>query len=261
MIFVNNVVVEKIIFPDGTYLFDDKNLKIKSNIKQIEILWRYEPNEEMILYYITKHLQNKYYVPIILNLPYVPNARMDRIKKDSEIFTLKWFCQFINDLSFDEVIIRDPHSNVTPAMIDNVIIEDINESVFNLINTILNKDCDIVVYPDEGAYKKYNFSFPYLFGIKDREWKNGQIISLSLHGKLPGYPFNALIIDDICSYGNTALYTAKELKKIGAKEIYLYITHCENSILKGDLINSGLINKIYTTDSIFTKEHELIEIL
>ena len=33
------------------------------------------------------------------------------------------------------------------------------------------------------------------------------------------------------------------------------------SRLKGDLIKSGLIKKIYTTHSIFTGEHDLIEVI
>ena len=70
-----------------------------------------------------------------------------------------------------------------------------------------------------------------------------------------------LIVDDICSKGGTFYHSAKKLKELGAKNIYLYITHCENSILEGELINSDLITKIYTTDSIYTGKHELIEVL
>ena len=44
-------------------------------------------------------------------------------------------------------------------------------------------------------------------------------------------------------------------------DIYLYVTHCENTILDGELINSGLIKKIFTTDSIYTSENENIEII
>ena len=44
------------------------------------------------------------------------------------------------------------------------------------------------------------------------------------------------------------------------KNIYLHITHCENTIFDGDLLNGGLIKRIYTTNSILTKTHEIIEI-
>ena len=69
-----------------------------------------------------------------------------------------------------------------------------------------------------------------------------------------------LIVDDICSKGGTFFYTAKALKDAGANRIFLYVTHCENTVLDGEMIKSGLIDKIYTTNSIFTKEHESIEV-
>lgn len=72
---------------------------------------------------------------------------------------------------------------------------------------------------------------------------------------------NILIVDDICSKGGTFYFSAKKLKELGAKNIYLHITHCENTIFEGDILSSGLIAKIYTTNSILTKEHEKIEVI
>ena len=69
------------------------------------------------------------------------------------------------------------------------------------------------------------------------------------------------IVDDISSRGGTFYFSAKELKKLGANDIYLYISHCENTILEGEVLTSGLIKKVFTTDSIFTAEHEDIEII
>ena len=75
------------------------------------------------------------------------------------------------------------------------------------------------------------------------------------------YDCNVLIVDDICSKGGTFYHSAKKLKELGAKNIYLYVSHCENTILEGDLLTSGLIEKVFTTDSIFRKEHEKIEVM
>ena len=69
------------------------------------------------------------------------------------------------------------------------------------------------------------------------------------------------MVDDIISYGGSMYYSAKKLKELGCGEIYIYASHVENSILEGELIKSGLFEKIYTTNSIFTKEHEKIEVL
>jgi dihydroorotate dehydrogenase electron transfer subunit len=48
----------------------------------------------------------------------------------------------------------------------------------------------------------------------------------------------------------------KALKEAGAKKIFLYITHCEDTIFKGNLQESGLIEHVYTTNSIFKFENE-----
>ena len=69
------------------------------------------------------------------------------------------------------------------------------------------------------------------------------------------------IIDDICSRGGTFYHSAKKLKEHGANDIYLYVSHCENTILEGDLLKGDLIKRVYTTDSIFIKSHEKIEVL
>ncbi len=69
-----------------------------------------------------------------------------------------------------------------------------------------------------------------------------------------------LIVDDISSKGGTFYFSAKKLKELGAGEIYLYISHCENTILEGDVLTSGLIKRVFTTNSIFTKKDERIEV-
>ena len=103
---------------------------------------------------------------------------------------------------------------------------------------------------------------PYAFGIKKRNWETGTIEGLDVAGAVDLIKGkDILIVDDICSRGGTFLHSAKKLKELGANDIYLYVSHCENTILEGDLLNGDLIKKVYTTDSIFTKEHEKIEVL
>jgi ribose-phosphate pyrophosphokinase len=69
------------------------------------------------------------------------------------------------------------------------------------------------------------------------------------------------MIDDIISYGGSMYYSALTLKDLGAKNIYAFASHVENSILKGKLIQSNLIKKVYTTNSLFKGNHELIHVI
>ncbi len=47
---------------------------------------------------------------------------------------------------------------------------------------------------------------------------------------------------------------------MGADEIYLVVTHCEDTIFDGDILKSDLITKVFTTNSILSKTHEKIEV-
>lgn len=63
-----------------------------------------------------------------------------------------------------------------------------------------------------------------------------------------------LIVDDICSRGGTFYHAANALKEAGAKNIYLYVTHAEHTMVEGDMYNQDIVKKIFTTDSIFKPE-------
>lgn len=261
MIKINGRVVELGSFPDGTLL-------IKENVDagKVEISWHYENEREFLaLIYLVRHMQSHGISDIDLFLPYIPNARQDRVKNREDVFTLKYFAELLNSLKLNCVTVLDPHSNVSTALIDRIVVKEPEEYVCKVLNQIIDIEGSepVMFYPDEGAGKRYSgmMSLPYAFGIKKRDWKTGQIQGLEVEGEtsmIAGK--NILIVDDICARGGTFLYSARRLKELGAGNIYLYISHCENTILSGELINSGLIKRIYTTDSIFTKCHDLIEV-
>ena len=260
MIKVNNKIIEQNHFPDNTLLMKYDGY---FGCEIFDIEWHYENDGEIFaLYSITQHIRRVFYKPTInLVMPYCPHARMDRVKNDEDVFTLKYFTEILNSLNFNQVEILDPHSPVCEALINNVLVT----APDYLIEKVLNElNLDLVFYPDEGAMKRYSnlCNMEYAFGIKKRDWKTGVIKGLDIAGpidKIKGS--NILIIDDICSKGGTFYHSAKTLKEAGAENIYLYITHCENTIFEGELLTSDLISHIYTTNSIFTKEHEKITVL
>lgn len=260
MIKLNGAVVNIGHFPDGTLLLKEESEWSGGGAHKIE--WYFENNEELVvLMFLTKHLRSCDNTrKIILSLPYIPNARQDRVKTSEDVFTLKYFADIINYLNFNQIQVLDPHSSVSEALINNIV--PCEPKVY-IGKAIWNCNPDILFFPDEGAMKRYSSMAPleYAFGIKKRDWATGQIQGLDVAGCTDKIKDSKiLIVDDICSRGGTFLHSAKKLKELGAKEIYLYITHCENTILEGELLTSGLIERVYTTNSIFTKEHEKIEV-
>lgn len=261
MIRINEVEIKPGYFPDST-------LRIKhftKDTKKVYIDWQYESNEELlVVVFLTRHLQDKGICDIELWMPYVPNARQDRVKKSEDVFTLKYFCEMINALNFSKVYVLDAHSDVTHALLHRVEAMPVKPYVEEAIKqSHIVPSKDIIFYPDSGSQKRYSehFQFPNAFGIKQRDWETGEIKGLEVSGYLPKEPFNVLIVDDISSFGGTFYHSALKLKALGAKQINLYITHCENSILEGKLIESDLIHHIYTTSSLFTKTHDKITVL
>jgi len=286
MIRINNSVVNVERYPAG-----EQRLKfdVRPDSKYF-VEWLYEREEELVtLIFMCGHIRTHGGILDFLYVPYFPNARMDRVVKSDEVFTLKYFSDMINGLGFAKVYINNPHSDVCMGLVnhsenaflipDSGIVSSPCESyndtacclishndhvILRLIRQLhLSEQTDILFYPDSGCARKYEgvLQFPYLIGHKHRDWRSGKITGLDVVGLPPGAPFNALIIDDISSYGGTFLHSAKKLKALGADKVYLFVTHCENAILQGELIHSGLLERIYTTKSIFTETHPLIEIV
>ena len=183
MLKVNCKLVELNKFPDGTFLIKEKPSGDKAFIS-----WKFESNEELVaLIYITHHLRAHGVKTIHLFMPYIPNARQDRVKIDEDVFTLKYFALVVNSLKFDKVSVLDPHSSVSEALIEHI--EIMSPAYF--IDTAYNRVCKecsceendvLMFYPDEGAMKRYSgmISAPYAFGIKERDWATGKIKGLSV---------------------------------------------------------------------------------
>lgn len=269
MITLNGMVVSIDNFPDGTILMKH-NPGIYYNGTANLIDWDYENDREFLaLIYLVKHLRRLGRNNIELSMPYIPNARQDRVKNPEDVFTLKYFAELLNSLELDKVTVLDPHSNVSEALINNVVVLKptpyIDAAIYDIQYQYgVSLDNLLMFYPDEGAAKRYSdmMKFPYAYGVKRRDWETGKIVGLDiidngnhLRNK------DVLIVDDICSRGGTFYHSAKKLKELGVNDIYLYVSHCENTILEGELLKGDLIKRVYTTDSIFTKSHEKVEVM
>lgn len=254
-------------YNDGTLRLD---LAPRSCFSGCVIAWLYESDVEMsYLFFVVNHLRDHYEVSrLILEMPYVPHSRQDRIKENSEVFTLKYFCDFINSLHFGQVRIFDPHSDVAPALLNNVRINKPQWEISKLLSMYPNAT---LFFSDNGAVKRYKDVIGdtyYAFGVKEREWSTQKINSLQIIGAkhmIAGH--DILIIDDIISRGSTIYLASKQLKELGAANIYVWASHCENTVLGPHINNQSLldypnlITKIYTSNSIYTSQHKKIEVM
>ena len=91
---LNGYVVVQNRFPDGTLALNEINGDLLSDNFANWIDWMYDGDEEMftimsLVDIIRRNSQGRIY----LKMPYLPNARMDRIKTDTENFALKVFAK------------------------------------------------------------------------------------------------------------------------------------------------------------------------
>lgn len=258
MIKLNNEIIDFKSYNDGTTRVTIPVPQTNSAI----ITWLFDKNEEIIsIFYLISHLKaHKCYIKLVV--PYLPNSRQDKVKTEEDVFTLKYFCNLLNNLNIDEIETFDVHSSVSPALLNNFI----NQSPQTLIENILNKNKSLLLaYCDEGGFKRYYnmFNVPYVFGCKIRNYETQKIEYLQILGNkhlLAGR--DVLIIDDIISRGSTTRMMYTQLKENGAKDIYIYASHVEPTVLEYGLLDAPDLKKIYTTNSIWRNvEHTKVEVI
>lgn len=268
MITLNGYKINAEHFPDGTQrLMEVFPFSIK-NCEELTISWHYKNEEELVtLLFIVMHIrEHNPSCKLTLVMPYIPNARMDRVHSENEVFTLKHFASVINSLKFERVIVYDAHSDVSCALIDRV--NNIQPPFGRLFGEGLHISFvapDTVIYfPDKGAYKRYSSMKCFkgrdmIYGEKRRDWASGKILGLDIITNgvdIKGR--NILMVDDIIAFGGTLYHSAIALKALGVNEIDTYVTHTEESMVKvGDkedsyysLLRNGLISYHFTTNSI-----------
>ncbi|MNK29931.1 Ribose-phosphate pyrophosphokinase 2 [compost metagenome] len=193
---------------------------------------------------------------IKLFVPYFPAARQDRVMIPGEPLTVKVYADIINALGLDNVTVFDPHSEVTPALLNNCTV--IPNHVF--IQKVVAQIGEAVklISPDGGALKKIYKVSEFLGGgevvecSKSRDVKTGKLSGFKVYADdLKGA--DCLIVDDICDGGGTFIGLAEELKNKNAGHLYLAISH--GIFSKGFSELSKHFDQIFTTDSIKEIDH------
>jgi len=201
-----------------------------------------------------------------LIMGYVPFSRQDRCNNPGEAFSLKVFCDLINALEFDTVLIQDPHSDVTPALFNNCVVEHQWDLLAPLIRQFVRTPFYLVA-PDAGALKKTHklaqtlmTPDPHgLMGViessKERNTATGEITGTVVHasglirsvtiGDLD-VPIAYVIADDIIDGGRTFVELGKELRLMGAERVHLYATH--GFFTKGKQVFDGIIDEVHVVN-------------
>lgn len=194
---------------------------------------------------------------IELFIPYFPAARQDRVMISGEPLSVKVYADIINAMALASVTVFDPHSEVTPALLNNCITVSNHDFIRQVIAKI---GAEVkLISPDGGALKKIYKVSEFLGGTevvecsKSRDVKTGKLSGFKVYAEdLAGA--DCLIVDDICDGGGTFIGLAEALKTKNAGKLYLAISH--GIFSKGFDELGKYFEEIFTTDSIKEVDHE-----
>ena len=194
-----------------------------------------------------------------ITIPCMFQQQHDRRFSSNESFELKLVCDFINSCNFERVSIFHPHSDVTPALINNCEVISNNkfiaEVILSLYPTAIDaeKSC-VLMSTDAGGFKPLmklcndiNWQGETYSASKSRQYINGESILTQVVDKQDFEGKDVLIIDDICVYGGTFIGLANLLKQRNVGKLYLAVSHL--TIKKPSYLLESGFEQIFTTNS------------
>lgn len=215
-------------------------------------------NDFMLLLLATDALRRAGYEHLSLLIPYFPAARQDRLMVPGEPLSVRVYADLINAQQYERVYVFDPHSDVTPALLNRVHVIT-NEGFVAQLLPQFDRDRVCLVAPDAGALKKIHKLSTALGGLpvvvcdKERDVRTGALTGFRVFADdLSGR--QCLIVDDICDGGGTFVGVAAELRKLNPKTVSLAVSH--GIFSKGLEPLTTTLDHVFTTDSFSTRSNE-----
>lgn len=252
MIKLNGEQVPITVFPDGTHQvwkLTDSQIEYVKTSKEIEVLWEFENQAEVfdIMQLLDLLVDRPYYDRnqlLVLNCPYLPYARQDKDISNSSCFALTSLTSLLLT-SFQIVRVVDVHNL---SFFDDCNMFSIeNTFPIEVINSIVSKEnVDLIVFPDEGAMKRYQGFVPsginFISAQKNRDQLTGAILGITIDSETVNRASSVLVWDDICDGGGTFIGLASLIK---VPKLMLYVSHGIFSKGTACLFSAGY-NKLFT---------------
>jgi len=244
--------VELGAFPDG-----EISLQILENVrgKDVFILQSIARNpnyylmELLIMIDALKRASVKSIVPVI---PYYGYARQDRKDKPRVPITAKLVADLLEKTGATRVLTMDLHAGQIQGFFD-IPVDNLHARppLISAFNRLGISDL-VVVAPDVGSIKLARLFSRELHAdlavVDKKRLSPTHVQSTVLIGDVKGK--NVLLVDDMCSTGDTLVRSAEVCKEGGAKRIVAAITHgllVENALEK---LDQSLIEILLITDSV-----------
>lgn len=256
---------------------------LKTLTGDVHIQAKISNSQDLMDYLLIENVLLNQGLSIDLEIPYFPYARQDRICAMGQAFSLEIMTKLLN-LNAEQfpqqrrsITVWDAHSVVTEKLLREnthfINIENVQSSDIilqsNELTEILKTENSMLICPDEGAKNRTQHVADVINGLRNGEIEiiycdkkrnpetgkimNSHVNASDLTGKV------AVITDDICDGGATFKGIAEELKKLNCEHVVLYVTH--GIFSKGFQVFEGLVDQIFTSNSIPQTEHEKLTVI
>jgi len=235
-------------FPDG-----ELYIRILEDISKehVIIVQTTHPDQNIIeLFLLQDALKEAGARKITVVIPYFGYARQDQQFNKGEPISAKAIAELISSKA-DKVITVDPHKEY---ILDFFTIPAVSCSAVPKLDQYLNKkkNIDLVLAPDKGALERAKQASKIIgceLDYMEKTRIDGKTVRIEPKN-LNVLNKNVAIIDDIISTGGTMAKSIKQLKKQGAKKVYVACTH---GLFAGDAIQklkAAGCDEIISTDTI-----------
>ena len=201
-------------------------------------------------------------------IPYYGYARQDRKVVPRTSISAKVVANLITNAGASRVVTVDLHAGQIQGFFDMPVDNLFTTPLFaRYIKKKLKNKKLICVSPDVGGVQRTRGLATKIKAdlaiIDKRRPKPGQSMVMNIIGNVRGK--TCIIVDDIIDSGGTIVNAVEALKKNGAIDVYVFITH---AVLSGDAVNKikkSKIKKLIITDtidnSVKIKNNNKIEVL
>ena len=200
-----------------------------------------------------------------LIMPYLYESRQDR-RESRESLDCAMALQELEKMKVNEIITCDVHNRGIVNAVPSLAFENVYLGDRLLLDLLIHEKIEdfskiICISPDEGAFKRARFFSDLLGGVSVGSFYKQKDYTKVVDGKNPikEQRFNgpdvtgmyAIIADDMIASGSTILNTAKSLKELGVKKVYLMVTFAlfTSGIEEfQEYYDKGLLDRVYASN-------------
>ena len=261
-------------FPDGTDRIVVGGFQPKNKIsgEHVLMLASFHSNDiTLSQFQVLVTLLQSFIKSLTIVLPFYPVGTMERITREGEVATAATYAQLFSSLPScgkpTRLMIYDLHTLQNRFYLHGSTIASLHTTVPLLLEELKRTDITTVVFPDDGAAKRFKHFFvpendhtPTFDVIVCGKVRDGDARVVTVQDGDPKGK-RVLIVDDLVQTGGTLFECGTALKRLGATSVSCFVAHAVFPKEAWRRFSRGgdrdVFDTFYTTNSIPTTTDKL----